>query len=155
MSINLFDAIFLILVLGFTVFSFMKGMIKEVLGLLGVAMGFLAAGWYAPNLAEIVKPLLPDEKTSGWLAFILIMMAGYFVGRFLAGFGSLATPFPKSFSGRVIGGAIGFGKGLVFSLAIYWVVDKYIPPFREKLNLSEIGKILGEIIGYFSEMNWI
>ena len=155
MSINLFDAIFLILVLGFTVFSFMKGMIKEVLGLLGVAMGFLAAGWYAPNLAEIVKPLLPDEKTSGLLAFILIMMAGLLGGIFRVGFGIFATPFPKSFSGWVAGGVIGFGKGLVFSLAIYWVVDKYIPPFRDELNRSEIGKILGEIIGYFSEMNWI
>jgi uncharacterized membrane protein required for colicin V production len=141
--------------LSFTIFSFMRGMMKEVLGLLGIAMGFLAASWYAPNLAEIVRPLLPDAKTSELLAFILIMMAGYFVGTFLAGFGSQFLPSPKSFSGRMIGGAIGFGKGLVFALALFWVVKSYIPPFQDELARSRIGGILGEIIVYFQKMNWI
>ena len=155
MSINLFDAIFLIMALGFTLFSFIRGMMKEVLGLLGIALGFLGAIWYAPNLADVVKPMLPDGKTSELLGFILIMMAGYFLGRFLAGFGSLVIPFPKSFSGRVIGGVVGFGKGLVFSLATYWVVDKYIPPFQDELARSRIGGILGEIIVFFQRINWI
>ena len=155
MSINLFDAIFLILVLTFTVLSFMRGMMKEVLGLLGIAMGFLAAGWYAPNLAEIVRPLLPDAKTSELLAFILIMMAGYFVGTFLAGFGSQFLPSPKTPTGRMVGGVIGFGKGLIFALALFWVVRNYIPPFQDELARSPIGGMLGEIIAYFQKMNWI
>lgn len=155
MSINLFDAIFLIMALGFTVLSFMRGMLSEVLGLLGIALGFLAASWYAPNIAEIVRPLLPDAKTSELLAFILIMMAGYFLGRFLAGFGGLVMPTPKSFSGRVVGGVVGFGKGVVFSLALFWVVKSYIPPFQDELARSRIGGMLGEIIGYFQKVGWI
>ena len=155
MSDILFDAIFLILMLGFTILSFMRGMIKEVLGLLGIALGFLAANWYAPNLAEIVRPLLPFDKTPELLSFFLIMMAGYFVGRFLSGFGGLIMPFTKSLSGRVIGGVIGFGKGLVFSLAVFWVVRYYIEPFQDELNLSNIGKVLGEIIDYFQQLGWI
>lgn len=155
MSFNLFDAIVLIIMLGFTLLSFKRGMMKEALGLLGIVMGFLGASWYAPNLAEIVKPLLPDEKTSELLGFILIMMAGYFLGRFLVGFGDLIMPFPKSFVGRLIGGVVGFCKGLVFSLALYWVVKSYIPPFQDEVAKSRIGPMLEEIMGFFQRIGWI
>lgn len=155
MSEFLFDAIFLILIVGFTLLSFMRGMIKEVLGLLGIAMGFLAANWYAASLADIVRPLLPFAKTPELLSFFLIMMAGYFVGRFLSSFGGLIMPLPKRLTGRLIGGVIGFGKGLVFSLAVFWVVRYYIEPFQDELNLSNIGNILGEIIDYIQKLGWI
>ena len=154
MSINLFDGIFLITMLVATLISFKKGMMRELLGLLGIGVGFLAAGRYAPNVAEVVKPLLPDEKTSALLGFILIMMAGYFLGRFLAGFGGMVLPFPQSFLGRLIGGVVGFAKGVVFSLAIYWVVDKYIPPFQDELGAARIGGMLMDIISYFRGLNW-
>ena len=155
MSINLFDGIFLITMLGATLISFKKGMMRELLGLLGIGVGFLAAGRYAPNVAEVVKPLLPDEKTSALLGFILIMMAGYFLGRFLAGFGGMVLPFPQSILGRLIGGVVGFAKGVVFSLAIYWVVDQYIPPFQDELGSSLVGRELGRLFSMMENLNLI
>lgn len=155
MSFNLLDVVFLVLIGGLTVLSFKRGALREIMGLLGIAVGFFAANWYAPSVAEVMRPLLPEGNASELLGFILFMMAGYFLGQFLGGFSQFLMWSPKGIIFRLVASVIGFGKGLVFSLALYWVIQAYVPPFHDELAASWVGDLLGQVIQHMKNLKLI
>ncbi len=155
MTINLFDIVFLILLGSFTLLSYLKGAMKELFGLVGLAGGYVAAHWYAPSLAGMLEPLLPDANGAELLSFAVIMMAGYFVGTFLGGFSDLFRNSAESALSRLLGAGIGFFKGLVLALALYSVIESYIPAFQDEMSRSWIAGRLAELMAYFQRMNLI
>lgn len=155
MSINLFDVVFVIILLAFTLLSFLRGAVKEVLGLVGLVGGFLVATRYARPLAEQLNPLLQDESAAELLAFVLLILLGYFVGIFLAGFSDLFRRAPESTVSQLVGGGVGFVKGITISLALLWVVRVYIPAFQDEMAGSAIGSWLGSLLTYLEQMRLI
>ncbi len=155
MNINLFDIVFVIVLVSFTVLSFLRGAVKEVLALLGLAGGFLAATRYARPLAQQLNPLLQDGQAAQLLAFVLVMVLGYFVGVFLGGFSDLFRRSPQGALSQLVGGVVGFAKGITISLALLWVVRAYIPPFQEEMAGSMIGSWLGSLLTYLERIRLI
>ena len=91
----------------FTVKGFLKGLIREVCSLLGLAVGGWAAFRFSPSLADMIKPLLPlPHAVTTVLAFVLILIASGFLAWFA---GHLLTAvFKLVFLGGVnrIGGTV-------------------------------------------------
>lgn len=148
MSVNLFDVVFGIVLLAFTALSLLRGVVRELLVLLGLAVGFLVATRYAEALAVQLNPLLQDQGAAQLLAFVLLMVAGYLVGVFLAGFGDLFRRTREGCLSHLAGGVLGFAKGVTISLALYWAVMAYIPAFQDEMAGSFIGGLLGRLMAY-------
>lgn len=155
MSINLFDVVFVIILLAFTLLSFLRGAVKELLTLLGLIGGFIVATQYAAPLADQLDPLLQDENAAELLAFVLLVLLGYFVGVFLGGFGDMFRRAPESSAGQLVGGVIGFAKGITVSLALLWVVRVYVPAFQDEMADSAIGSWLGSLLAYLERIDLI
>jgi len=143
LSQNLFDIVFIVILLAFTLFSYLRGATRELMTLVGLAGGFLAANWYAPALAERMSPFLPESNAAELLSFVLLMVAGYFIGVFLGGFGDTFRRQPEGDVSRLFASLIGFCKGIVVSLAMFWVVQTYLPSFQDEMGESWIGGRLG------------
>lgn len=155
MSVNLFDVIFAIVVVAFTLLSLLRGVLRELLVLLGLVGGFLAGTHYARALAVQLNPLLQDRGAAELLAFVLLMVAGYLVGVFLASFSDLLRRDREGCVGHIAGGVLGFAKGVTISLALYWVVMTYIPSFQDEMAGSFIGALLGKLMAYLVHANVI
>lgn len=153
MSVNLFDVVFVIILLAFTLLSFLRGALRELLALLGLGGGFIVATQYAGPLARQLEPLLQDAAAAELLAFVLLMVLGYFVGVFLAGFSDMFRHGPESTLSQVVGGAVGFVKGITISLALLWVVRRYVPAFQDELADSALGAWLGRLLDYLHRSN--
>jgi len=155
LSLNLFDVIFVIIIVSFTLLSFLRGAVKELLALLGLAGGFLVATHYAAPLARHLDPLLQDRSAAELLAFVLLMVVGYFVGVFLAGFSDLFRHTPAGVVSQLAGAVVGFVKGVTIALALFWVVRVYIPAFQDEMAGSSIGTLLGSLLQTLEGMNLI
>jgi membrane protein required for colicin V production len=155
LSIHLFDVVFVIIIVSFSLLSYLRGAMREILSLIGLVGGFMAATRYTQALAAQLNPLLQDEKSAELLAFVLIMMLGYFLGAFLAGFGDLFRRSPEGVLSQVVGGLVGFAKGVTVALALLWVVRVYIPAFQDEMADSVIGSWLGSLLSYLQRIRLV
>lgn len=148
MSFNVFDIVFVALLVIFVVLSFMRGFARELFILLGLLGGFLAAERLAGVLAARIEPLLPDPEAAELLAFVGIMLIGYFLGVFLGGMSDYLRDKPVGEASRMLGALMGLGKGLVVCLALYWVVAHHVPAFQDELAESWMGAWLGRVLDF-------
>jgi membrane protein required for colicin V production len=155
LSINLFDVVFVIILLAFSLLAYLRGVVRELLVLLGLVGGFLAATHYSHALAAQLNPLLQDASASELLAFVLLMVAGYLLGIFLAGFSDMFRRSPQGPLSQLAGGAVGFAKGVVVSLALVWLVNVHLTTFKGELAGSAIGHWLGSLLAYLTRANLI
>jgi len=152
---NFFDVVFVGLLALFFLLSYMRGMVKELFTLMGLVLGFMAGTWYAGALAGQLRPMLPDQEIADLLSFLLIMLGCYFLGIFLGGVSDFFRQEPIGPFSRIMGGVIGLAKGLVMSLAVYWVIVNYIPSFQHTMSESWMGARLGNLLLFLQEKNLI
>lgn len=152
---NMFDIIFLGLLLIFFLLSYMRGAIKEMFTLLGLAGGFLAAGRFSDDLAKSLASFMPDHQTALLVSFLLIMLLCYFLGIFLGGMSDLFRRDALGPFNRMLGGLIGLTKGLILSLVVYWIVLNHFPVFHQQLNGSWMGDRLGNLLNQLQRMDLI
>ena len=137
------------LILSFTLMSWIRGGLKEVLSLVGLGGGFLAAATFYPDLAAQLSAILPDQALGELLSFLMILILGYFGGTLLTGLiDSLGRHNSQTWN-RVLGAGIGFCKGVLISMALFWVIDSYVPPFQDELAGSYVAEELARMIALF------
>jgi uncharacterized membrane protein required for colicin V production len=153
LSINLFDILFVIVLVAFTLLSFLRGAVMELITLLGLTGGLIAARHYAAPLARQLEPLLSDRNAAELLAFVLVVLLGYFAGVFLAGFGDMLRSGPAGTLSQVLAGMVGFCKGVAVSVAMLWVVEQYVPAFQDELAGSWIGSWLEVLVTYLNQFD--
>jgi membrane protein required for colicin V production len=155
LSINLFDVIFVVILISFTLLSYLRGVVKELIVLIGLAGGFVAATHYSKALAGQLNPLLQDPSAAELLAFVLLIVAGYLLGVFVAGFSDMFRRAPEGPLSQLAGGVVGFAKGVTICLALYWVIKVHIPAFQDELAGSVIGNWLGGLLHTLERSNLI
>ena len=146
MSFNLFDLILLVICLAFALFSYMRGALRELPSLIGLGVGYLAAHRFYADLSDLLEPIVRDRSLTELLSFILIIALGYLVGTFVSGFGDMLRRKPPGIINSLGGAAIGLMKGLVISLAVFWVIDAYIVVFQDELAESLSAPFLAQLM---------
>ena len=114
---TIFDYLVLFVLLASVVISTMRGLVKEILSLLGWVVAFVLANAYGAQLAPLLPAMLPGESVRLMVAFVAL-----FIGvRILMGLLTLAIDALVKASGlsladRGLGGLFGLGRGIVIVL---------------------------------------
>jgi membrane protein required for colicin V production len=116
--VTLFDYLVLFVLGASLIISMVRGLVKEVLSLLGWIVAFVVANAYAAQLAALLPEAVPGEVLRLIVAFIAL-----FIGvRILMGLlsmvlGALLDAGGLSVFDRLLGAVFGVGRGLVIVLA--------------------------------------
>jgi uncharacterized membrane protein required for colicin V production len=137
----------------FALLSFSRGAVRELLSLLGLTAGFVAAQVFHLRLARVLGSLVADRRLAELMAFLAILVLGYFAGIFLSQLGASERSSRASLFNRMAAGSIGFAKGVLFSMVLHWCIASYVPPFQDELRGSAVGRVLGQLIDFASRLN--
>lgn len=151
-AVNILDLIFAVVLALFFLMSFMGGTLREAISVLGLLAGVTAAHWFHEDLAALLAPLIPDRQAAGLLSYVGIVVVGLLGGIFFSGMGDFYSNDRPSLGSRLFAGALGLVKGVAVCLALYWVIDAYLPPLRDELAASRIGDPLAELLNRLQDL---
>lgn len=115
---TIFDYLLLFVLAASVVISMLRGLVKEILSLLGWIVAFVVANAYGAALAPLLPSMIPGEAVRLMVAFVAL-----FIGvRILMGLLTLAVDALVKASGlsladRGLGGLFGLARGLLIVLA--------------------------------------
>ena len=117
------------------VLSLFKGLVKEIFSLLSYLGGYLMAAHYQQSFAQVFIEIIPSKAIAKLIAFIAIYIFTAItislIGRVFRSMIISATKL--SIFDRLIGGVVGFGKGLIIIVAILYPIQ-FFPNISQKLT---------------------
>lgn len=116
---TLFDYLVLFILICSVLISTLRGLVKEILSLLGWIVSFVVANAYGEVLAGWLPPMVPGNSTRLIVAFIALFLGA----RILMGLLSMALDAIIKASGltladRGLGGLFGLARGVIMVLAL-------------------------------------
>nr|WP_307189386.1 CvpA family protein [Massilia sp. UBA6681] len=100
------------------IISTLRGLVKEILSLLGWIVAFVVANAYGATLAPMLPELLPGETARLIMAFVLLFLGvRILMGLLSLAIGALITATGLSLADRGLGGLFGLARGIVIVLA--------------------------------------
>ena len=117
------------------VLSLFKGLVKEIFSLLSYLGGYLMAAHYQQSFAQVFIEIIPSKAIAKLIAFIAIYIFTAItislIGRVFRSMIISATKL--SIFDRLLGGIVGFGKGLIIIVAIIYPIQ-FFPNISQKLT---------------------
>ena len=115
---TIFDYLVLFVLVSSVVISTLRGLVKEILSLLGWIVAFVVANAYGARLAPMLPDLLPGDTARLILAFIVLFLGGrILMGLLSLAIGALVEASGLSLADRGLGGLFGLARGIVIVLA--------------------------------------
>jgi membrane protein required for colicin V production len=151
--VTIFDYLVIFVLVCSIVISTLRGLVKEILSLLGWVVSFVVANAYGPDLARLLPDAIPGDTTRLIVAFIAL-----FIGvRLLMMLLNMAVDAVIKASGltladRGLGGLFGLGRGLVIVLAAVLLCGMTaIPrqPFWKEAVLSPLAETAARTVKPF------
>ena len=166
---SLFDY-FIIFIVGFSfVYSFSKGMVREIFSLLGYLVGYVLALDYYEEFAIFLQSMVSQEVMARIAEFtivftvvkILVGLVIIFIIKVI--FGLLGRLIRKSVEGtlaisfldRIVGGGLGFIKGLVIVAIMMFPLGLFSGGYEKVTQGSIISPYLEKIISLVSQESYI
>ena len=123
---NWLDAVIILILLGFTLSAYSAGLIREVVSLVAVIVGVIAAGLLYDNLAADVLVFINDEDIALAVSFLLLFGAVYLLGQTTAfTLKRTASLLMLGWADHLGGAAFGFLKGLIVIEALLILFAAY------------------------------
>jgi membrane protein required for colicin V production len=116
--VTIFDYIVLFILISSVVISTMRGLVKEILSLVGWVAAFVVANAFGAKLAPMLPSVVPGEALRLIVAFIaLVLGVRILMGLLALAIGALIEATGLSLADRGLGGLFGLGRGIVIVLA--------------------------------------
>jgi membrane protein required for colicin V production len=116
--VTIFDYIVLFILISSVVISTMRGLVKEILSLLGWVAAFIVANAFGAKLAPMLPSVIPGEALRLIVAFIALFLGvRVLMGLLALAIGALIEASGLSLADRGLGGLFGLGRGIVIVLA--------------------------------------
>ena len=117
------------------VLSLFKGLVKEIFSLLSYLGGYLMAAHYQQSFAQVFIEIIPSKAIAKLIAFIAIyIFTAIIIALIGRVFRSMIISATKlSIFDRLLGGIVGFGKGLIIIVAIIYPIQ-FFPNISQKLT---------------------
>ena len=166
---SLFDY-FIIFIVGFSfVYSFSKGMVREIFSLLGYLVGYVLAIDHYEEFAIFLQSMVSQEVMARIAEFtivftvvkILVGLVIIFIIKVI--FGLLGRLIRKSVEGtlaisfldRIVGGGLGFIKGLVIVAIMMFPLGLFSGGYEKVTQGSIISPYLEKIISLVNQESYI
>jgi membrane protein required for colicin V production len=118
--------------------SWFKGFIREVLGLITVALGVLLASWFCREAAAMFKNVVTTENLALFFGFSVIFLATLLAGFVIIWLITRFMKFAKvEWADRMLGAAFGFIRGWVIGAVILLALTAFDVQ-TERLKNSEL-----------------
>ena len=115
---TIFDYLVLFVLISSVIISTLRGLVKEILSLLGWVVAFVVANMYGAKLAPMLPDLIPGESARLIAAFVILFLGvRVLMGLLSLAIGALITASGLSLADRGLGGLFGLGRGIVIVLA--------------------------------------
>ena len=116
---TIFDYLLLFVLIASVLISTMRGLVKEILSLLGWIVAFIVANAFGTQLAPMLPAVIPGEAGRLIVAYVALFLGV----RILMGLASMAigaaiTASGLSLADRGLGGLFGLARGIVIVLAV-------------------------------------
>jgi membrane protein required for colicin V production len=116
--VTIFDYLVLFVLAASVVISTMRGLVKEILSLLGWVVAFVVANAYGAKLGPMLPSMIPGESVRLMVAFVALFLgARILMGLLALAIGALVTATGLSLADRGLGGLFGLARGIVIVLA--------------------------------------
>lgn len=116
---TVFDYLVLFVLICSVVISTMRGLVKEVLSLLGWVVAFMVANAYGEMLATMLPEVLPGNTARLIIAFLALFIGVRLLMMLLTiAIDSVLKASGLSIADRGLGGLFGLGRGMVIVLAV-------------------------------------
>ena len=115
---TIFDYVVLFILVSSVVISTMRGLVKEILSLLGWMAAFIVANAFGAKLAPMLPSVIPGEALRLIVAFIALFLGvRVLMGLLALAIGALIEASGLTLADRGLGGLFGLGRGIVIVLA--------------------------------------
>ena len=115
---TIFDYIVLFILVSSVVISTLRGLVKEILSLLGWVAAFVVANAFGAQLAPMLPSVIPGDALRLIVAFIALFLGvRVLMGLLALAIGALIEASGLSLADRGLGGLFGLGRGIVIVLA--------------------------------------
>jgi membrane protein required for colicin V production len=116
--VTIFDYIVLFILISSVIISTMRGLVKEILSLLGWVAAFVVANAFGAKLAPMLPSMIPGVSLRLIVAFIALFLGvRVLMGLLALAVGALIEATGLSLADRGLGGLFGLGRGIVIVLA--------------------------------------
>ncbi|TWI62225.1 membrane protein required for colicin V production [Pseudoduganella lurida] len=115
---TIFDYVVLFVLGASVIISMVRGLVREVLSMLGWVVAFVVANAWSAALATMLPPVIPGEVTRLMVSFVVLFIGVRILTGLLAmALSALIDAGGLSLADRGLGGLFGLGRGLVIVLA--------------------------------------
>jgi len=151
---NFFDLIFSILILVFIALGFSNGSLRELLSTVGIIIGYVGAEQFHERYMGITLQYLDNYAQAKVITYLAIFAVGLVIGIILSTLVRLMSAAGQrpNLPSRILAALMGLLKGVLVCLAIYFVIEGYIPSYLDDLYnstytpwLQELRKLLNGI----------
>jgi len=116
--VTIFDYLVLFILISSVVISTMRGLVKEILSLVGWVAAFVVANAFGAKLAPMLPSVIPGETVKLIVAFIALFLGvRVLMGLLALAVGAVVEAAGLSLADRGLGGLFGLGRGIVIVLA--------------------------------------
>jgi membrane protein required for colicin V production len=116
--VTIFDYVVLFILVSSVVISTMRGLVKEILSLIGWVAAFVVANAFGAKLAPMLPSVIPGEALRLIVAFIALFLGvRVLMGLLALAIGALIEASGLTLADRGLGGLFGLGRGIVIVLA--------------------------------------
>ena len=140
----MFDYLVLFVLIASVVISTLRGLVKEILSLLGWIVAFVVANAYGAQLAPLLPEVIPGATARLIVAFIALFLGvRILMGLLSLAIGALVEATGLSLADRGLGGLFGLARGIVIVLAgviLCGMTDIPRQPFWQDALLSPIAE---------------
>lgn len=126
---NLLDFLLLIPVVWLCIRGFGKGLILELATLAGLALGILAAYFFADDLEGMIKEYFSFGNTATRVVayiiiFLLVMLVVYLIGKVVEKSADLVA---LGWLNKILGAIVGIAKGIILVCIVLFLIEKFDP----------------------------
>lgn len=115
---TIFDYLVLFVLIASVVISTLRGLVKEILSLLGWIVAFVVANAYGAELAPLLPDAIPGASARLIVAFIALFLGvRILMGLLSLALGAVIAATGLSLADRGLGGLFGLARGIVIVLA--------------------------------------
>jgi membrane protein required for colicin V production len=150
--LNLLDIILLVILAATSVLGIVKGLVRQVFGLLSVILGLVFALGFYSHVSWLYLRFISSEVLAQFLGFLTVFLAVVCAGWISSHLLSKLIKGPLKLLNNVLGGCLGFLTGIlvcsvvIFALSVFPISkkalkDSQLSPVCMKITKTMIGLI--------------